>query len=147
MDQSHSLVDSAMGIARRSSELAKEHQARWCRRKARPRLSHLLPKRTGLSRRHHGARPYADVPAFIQRLRGSCAVAALALEFLILTAVRTNEARCARWSEFDLNAKVWAIPGKRMKAGREHYISSERNSRVLRPILRLSSTRRVTSSA
>jgi hypothetical protein len=35
--------------------------------------------------------PYGDVPAFVKRLRSSDGMAALALEFLILTATRTGE--------------------------------------------------------
>jgi integrase len=41
---------------------------------------------------------------------------------LILTAARSGEVLGAEWSEFDLTNKVWVIPGKRMKAGREHRI-------------------------
>lgn len=46
----------------------------------------------------------------------------LCLRFVALTAVRTSEARLARWSEFDLEAGLWTIPGERMKAGREHQV-------------------------
>ena len=45
-----------------------------------------------------------------------------ALEFTILTAARTGEVTGASWSEFNLDAKVWVIPGERMKAEREHVI-------------------------
>jgi hypothetical protein len=36
-------------------------------------------------------------------------IAARALEFLIFTAVRTDEARLARWSEIDLEQRVWCL--------------------------------------
>ena len=49
-------------------------------------------------------------------------IAARALEFTILTAARTGEARFARWSEFDLAARVWTIPGERMKGDKEHRV-------------------------
>jgi integrase len=49
-------------------------------------------------------------------------VAALALEFAILTAARSGEVLNARWGEIELDAKVWAIPPGRMKAGREHRV-------------------------
>ena len=39
----------------------------------------------------------------------------LALPFIVLTAVRPREATEARWSEFSLDAKLWTIPGSRMK--------------------------------
>ena len=44
------------------------------------------------------------------------------MELLILTATRTTEAIAARWSEIDLEQKIWTIPAERIKAGREHRI-------------------------
>ena len=85
-------------------------------------LAHLLPKRTKLSRGHHAAMPYADLPAFMARLREDGNSAARALEFCILTAGRSGEVYGARWSEIDLTAKVWTIPAERMKAGRAHRV-------------------------
>lgn len=75
--------------------------------------------------RHHAAMPYADVPEFVQRLRGKIAtseVVRLALEFVILTAARTGEALGARPGEIDLDKMVWVVPAERMKAGREHRV-------------------------
>jgi integrase len=84
--------------------------------------NHLLapPKKLGV-RGHHKAMPYVEVPEFVKRLRASASsqrganVAALALEFLILTATRTSETINATWREFDLDAAVWSIPKERMK--------------------------------
>ena len=42
------------------------------------------------------------------------------LEFVILTACRSGEARFAQWSEIDLEERLWTIPASRMKQGREH---------------------------
>ena len=47
-------------------------------------------KRQKLTRGHHAAMAYGDVPEFIGKLREREAVAALALEFLILTAARAS---------------------------------------------------------
>jgi integrase len=66
--------------------------------------------------------PYADVPAFVGKLREAESMQALALEFLVLTAARWGEVRGATWGEIDLAGRVWTIPGKRMKAGREHRV-------------------------
>ena len=55
-------------------------------------------------------------------LRGREAIAALALEFTILTAARTGEILGATWSEVDLDKLIWTIPASRMKAGREHRV-------------------------
>jgi integrase len=91
--------------------------ARW-----RGHLDKLLPKRSKLSRGNHAALPYADVPAFVAKLREREALAALALEFAILTAARSGEVLGARWSEIDFAGKVWTVPAARMKAGRKHRI-------------------------
>lgn len=66
--------------------------------------------------------PYAEVPAFLVALHQRQGVGALALEFTILTAARSGEARGARWSEINVDARIWAIPAERMKAGREHVV-------------------------
>lgn len=72
---------------------------------------------------HHAAMPYVDVPAYLTRLRASGGVwGRLALEFVILTAARSGEARGARWSEMDLEAGLWTVPAGRMKARREHCV-------------------------
>jgi integrase len=85
-------------------------------------LDRLLSKPNKLARGHHAAMPYAEVPAFLETLRGRQAFGAMALEFLILTAARTGEVIGARWAEIDLAAKVWTVPASRMKAGREHRV-------------------------
>jgi integrase len=71
---------------------------------------------------HHRAMPFAEVPAFIRRLRGSKAKSALAFEWLILTATRSGETRLALWSEIDEQQKTWTIPAKRMKMKRAHVV-------------------------
>ena len=63
------------------------------------------------------AMSYAEIPAFIQRLRAETSICARALEFLILTATRSGETRGARWSEIDFAARTWTIPGQRLKTG------------------------------
>ena len=44
------------------------------------------------------------------------------LEFLVLTATRSGEARGAVWSEVDMENRTWKIPAIRMKGGKEHRI-------------------------
>ena len=86
-------------------------------------LTKVLPKHRR-EQQHHVALSYQAVPAFLAELRTTYAThsARLALELLILTATRTNEVQRATWAEVDLEAKVWTIPGVRMKSGREHRI-------------------------
>jgi len=66
--------------------------------------------------------PWHDVGAFMERLRQDSDISARCLEFLILTAARSGEARGARWVEIDLSHALWTIPAERMKAGREHRV-------------------------
>jgi integrase len=95
-----------------------ENPARW-----RGHLDKLLPARSKLRAvTHHKALPYIEVPAFIRELRERPATASRSLEFVIATVARTGEAVGARWSEIDLDAKTWLIPGSRMKGGIEHRV-------------------------
>jgi integrase len=110
-------IERVLDAAKAEGHRAGENPARW-----RGHLDHLLPKRQKLTRGHHEALPYRQLPAFVGRLREREGVAALALEFLILTAARSGEVRGAKWSEVDLKAKVWTVPAMRMKAGREHRV-------------------------
>ena len=104
-----------------------ENPFRW-----RGHLDKLLPKRAPLTRGHHKAMPFADVPAFIGRLRAMQGVAPRALEFAILTAARSGEVLGARWDEIDFQAKVWTVPAERMKGGREHRVPlSERAMSII----------------
>ena len=48
--------------------------------------------------------------------------AKLLFAFATLTASRTAAARLARWSEVDLEKRVWTVPAEPMKAKREHRI-------------------------
>lgn len=82
----------------------------------------MLPKhkKTG---NHFSAMPYADVPAFMRLIEGKGdSVGRLAVRFTTLTAARSGETRGATWDEIDLEAKVWNIPGSRMKAGQPHSV-------------------------
>ena len=85
-------------------------------------LKTILPARQRLTRGHHAALAYDDLPAFMAALRARKSTAALALELAILTATRSGEVLNAQWSEFDLDKAIWTIPAIRMKAGHEHRI-------------------------
>jgi integrase len=93
-----------------------ENPARWD-----GHLEQLLPAKAKVAKVvHHEAMPYADVPAFMAELRARPDIAARALEFTVLLAARSGEVLDARWEEID--ARVWVIPGPRMKAGKEHRV-------------------------
>lgn len=96
-----------------------ENPARW-----KGHLAKLLPAKAKVAKvQHQPAMRYVDVPEFMAELRDAEDISARALEFTVLTAVRTGEAIGARWSEFDLDdEKVWTIPGLRTKSGRPHRV-------------------------
>jgi integrase len=95
-----------------------ENPARW-----RGHLDKLLPARGKVRKaRHHAALPYGELPAFMARLREQDSTAARALEFLILTAARLQQACAAGWEEISFPERTWTIPGARMKSGRDHRV-------------------------
>jgi integrase len=110
-------IERVLDAARAGGHRSGENPALW-----RGHLQHLLAKRKKLSRGHHAAMPYADVPAFVKRLRASEAMSAKAMDFLILTAARSGEVLGATWPEIEFTEKVWTVPGERMKAGVVHRV-------------------------
>jgi integrase len=85
-------------------------------------LQSLLPPRKRLTRGHQRAMPYQDTPVFIALLKAQEGHSARALEFAIITAARSGEVLNSKWSEFDLENRIWIIPSNRMKAGKEHRV-------------------------
>jgi integrase len=116
-------IEKVLDAAKAKGHREGENPARW-----RGHLDHLLPRPSKLTRGHHAAMPYEDVPTFIGQLREREATAALALEFAILTAARTGEVLGAKWSEIDLEKKLWTVPAARMKAGREQRVPLSRRA-------------------
>ena len=128
-------IEKVLDAAKAKGFRQGENPARW-----RGHLDHLLAKQTKLTRGHYAAMPYERVAAFIGRLRESDSLTALALEFCILTAARSGEVLGMRWSEVDLEKKVWTVPAHRMKAGREHRVPlSERAVAILKPLAEIKS--------
>ena len=75
-------------------------------------------------RKHFRSLPYREVAGALDAIAASgvSLPARLCLRFVILTAVRSGEARGAAWTEIDLEAREWRIPAERMKAGAEHRV-------------------------
>jgi integrase len=82
-----------------------------------------LPKQDG-RKDHHGAIPYSEIAAFLERLDGldMSRAARLAFKFLILSACRTNEVLGARWEEVCFDKAIWEIPPARMKGKRRQTV-------------------------
>lgn len=111
-------IENILDWARVKGYRSGENPAQW-----RGNLDHLLAKPSAVATiRHHPALPYKEMGTFMKKLRTINAIGARCLEFVILTAARSGEARGARWSEFDLDAGIWRVPAERMKLRKEHRV-------------------------
>lgn len=111
-------IEAVLDWATVSRHRRGDNPARW-----KGNLDVLLAKPNKVRKvEHHAAMPVEAMHHFIADLRTRDGMAARALEFLILTAVRSGEVRGATWDEIDMEARIWTIPGERMKAGKEHRV-------------------------
>ena len=96
------------------------------------RIKGALPTMPAV-KEHFRALPYQEVPSAITTIWNSNASnsAKLCLVFLILTAVRSIEAREASWSEIDEDSWTWRIPASRMKAKANHNVPLSRQAKEL----------------
>ena len=75
--------------------------------------------------KHFDALPKEDVPKLMVALNKSQAEQQLdvktvcALKLALYTGLRDNSIRGAKWSEIDLERKIWTVPASRMKSGSE----------------------------
>jgi integrase len=84
-----------------------ENPARW-----RGHLNQLLlSKRKVRTVRHHPSVPYKQIPTLMTDLRERDGVAERALEFGILTVLRSQKFRQAKWSEIDFEERLLIVPG------------------------------------
>lgn len=81
----------------------------------------VLPK-VKAKPKHHSAMAWQDVPAFYADLKIRDAMAAKALMFTCLTGSRTGEVLGMRWTELELEARLWTCPADRMKGGEVHRV-------------------------
>ncbi len=105
-------------------------------------LSTQLPSPRKLQEKaHHPAVPYQQMGEFMAILRKHSSISAKALEFLILTAVRSGSVRQAEWSEIDLEKKLWVIPAAHTKARQEHRVPlSQQAIAILQSLPRMAGT-------
>ncbi len=125
-------IETVLDYAAARGWRAVENPARW-----RGHVENLLPKRSKVTKvEHHAALPWTQIGGFMVELAKQPGTAKLALEFTILTAARTGETIGAMWSEIDMDAATWTVPGERMKAGRTHRVPlSDAAMAVLRTML------------
>jgi integrase len=114
-DRTRNVIEAVLDAAIVRGLRSQPNVARW-----KGTLSLVLPKRRALVRGHHPAMPYAQVPAFMSRLRESGGLVSRALQFAILTALRKGEVMDMKWTDIDTD--VLTIPADRMKMGREHRV-------------------------
>jgi integrase len=111
-------IEKILGWAKVNNYREGENPARW-----RDNLDQLLPKLSEVRTvRHHPALPYAELVAFMEKLRKEESTAARALEFAILTAARTEEVILARPGEVNRREKLWTAPAEHMKLKRAHLV-------------------------
>jgi integrase len=113
-------IETVLAAATARGQRTGPNPAQW-----RNHLDQLLPARSKVRRvRHQPALPYPQVPALMKQLAGlnRQSVSVSALRFCILTAARTGEVIGMQWPEVDRKARLWTVPGERMKAGREHRV-------------------------
>lgn len=109
-------IERIIDWAKVSGYRSGENPARW-----RGHLDKLLPRASKVRKpKHFAAMPYAELPAFMRKLRQRKETSAEALAFTILTLARTNETTGADWRE--IAGDLWTIPPGRMKAGVEHVV-------------------------
>jgi integrase len=110
-------IEAVLGWATVSGYRKGENPARW-----RDHLDNLLPAKGKVRAvKHQSALPYSDMPAFMAELRQRQGVPALALEFAILTCVRSADVFNAKHADIDRAAKIWIIPAL-SKTGSEHRV-------------------------
>jgi integrase len=111
-------LEKILGWATVNKYRVGENPARW-----RDNLDQLLPKLSEVRKiKHHPALSYAELPAFMEKLRQVEGTAARALEFAILTAARTEEVILACPEEINEREKLWTVPSEHMKLKREHLV-------------------------
>jgi integrase len=75
---------------------------------------------------------------FMTKLRQNSSISAKAVEFLILTAVRSGSVRLAQWSEIDFEKMLWTIPPGHTKARQEHRVPlQDQTVQILRSLPKL----------
>jgi integrase len=85
-------------------------------------IDKLLPPPTKLKKvKPQTALPYPEMPSFMARLQARPETSAAALQFCILTAVRSLDVREAKWTDIDIRGRVWTVP-EFSKVGGEHRV-------------------------
>ena len=95
-------------------------------------LSNMLPG-TRAEVVHHEALPYVDAHDMLVKIQEANAPEPVkaCLTLLTFTGTRSDEARGAVWSEFDLEARTWSLPDGRRKKGKGYVIPLSKQAMAL----------------
>ena len=111
-------IEAVLSWATVAGYRAGDNPARW-----KGNLSEMLTKPSKVAKvERRPALALADAPRWRHDLRQLDGMAARALEFIALTAGRSEDIRGMTWSEVDLDAALWIVPAERMKARKEHRV-------------------------
>lgn len=112
-------------------------------------LDTQLPSTRGLKKvKHQPAVPYRQIGDFMVQLRKNKSMSAKALEFLILTGVRSGSVREADWSEIEFAEKLWVIPKEHTKAKQEHRVPLQPQAiKLLKSLEKVAGSEKVFPSA
>ncbi|WP_342166000.1 tyrosine-type recombinase/integrase [Methylobacterium sp. SD21] len=103
-------IEAILSMAKTRGFRTGENPAAW-----RDNLDNVFPAKPKLVRGHFKAMDHAEIPSFMTRLRATDSMSALALEWIILTALRPTVGVTATWGEVNRSARTWTIPAERMK--------------------------------
>ena len=111
-------MEAVLGWAKASKLRTGENPAAW-----KENLENLLssPKKT-TKVKNQPSLPYQQVGDFMLKLKTKEGVAAKALEFLIMTGVRSESVRKATWDQIDFEELVWSIPDENTKMKVAHKV-------------------------
>lgn len=118
-------IESVLDSAKTKGYRSGDNPAAW-----KGNLATLLPSPNKVKKvKHFPAVPVDEVSKFFAELKRQKGIAPKALEFLILTNVRSHNVRHVTWQEIDFETNTWDIPGEddegngqRMKAGVSHRV-------------------------
>ncbi|MGC1428760.1 MAG: integrase arm-type DNA-binding domain-containing protein [Albidovulum sp.] len=120
-------IEAVLSWATVAGHRTGDNPARWA-----GNLKELLPAPSKVAKEgNHPALMIDDAPRWFEALKGRDGFGARALEFLTLTASRSQEVRGAVWDEIDLDKALWIISGPRMKMDKEHRVPLSADAVVL----------------
>jgi integrase len=120
-------IEAVLSWATVAGHRSGDNPARWA-----SNLKELLPAPNKVSKvRHHPAVQVEDIPNWFTQVRNRSGIGSRALEFVAMTAIRSQEVRRAKWEDVDLERGIWVTPADHIKMEREHRIPLPRDAVLL----------------